>query len=188
MTFLAHRSSLLLMWFGCRRRGSVSLPVSSNWSFYRMETTKTRHDDFPFSHSLQLAFLVEGGGACLIFSFFFFFLGGGWGGGGGGQREESLKCEPVFMFVSGFPSLPTTASSFSFFTTPLPLSIFSSPLSLPVSPRPTLKYNSSRPQLSPHPAVSLYTCQPLLSLPVFVLQSGSRRGPSGRWGEGKPVR
>lgn len=62
------------------------------------------------------------------------------------------------------------------------------PFTLPVSPSPTLKVQFKSAQLSLHPAVSLYTCQTFTLLPVFVLQSGFWRGPSGRRGRGKPIR
>lgn len=102
------------------------------------------------------------------------------------KREEWLKRWPVFMFVSGFPSLfsPQSHNSFSFFSETLPTP-------------PTLKYNSSRPgSTAPPPTTtsSSRSRRPSVHLPtpsvppVFVLRSDSWRAPSGRRGEGKPFR
>lgn len=126
-------------------------------------------------------------------------------GGAESHRGESLKCRPMFMFVSGFPSLSfpsypqqQAASVSSTYTLPLSLSsvclsvsIFSSHPFLPhlstiqVCPKrtcPAFRFFLRRHR---RPSIHLPT---LTVPPVFVLQSGSWRGPSGHRREGKPVR
>lgn len=95
----------------------------------------------------------------------------------------------VWVSLSLLSITPITASHFILVTTlSRSLAHLLFPFTLPVSPSPTLKVQFKSAQLSLHPAVSLYTCQTFTLLPVFVLQSGFWRGPSGRRGRGKPIR
>lgn len=95
----------------------------------------------------------------------------------------------VWVSLSLLSITPITASHFILVTTlSRSLAHLLFPFTLPVSPSPTLKVQFKSAKLSLHPAVSLYTCQTFTLLPVFVLQSGFWRGPSGRRGRGKPIR
>lgn len=90
----------------------------------------------------------------------------------------------VWVSLSLLSITPITASHFILVTT-----LARSP-SFPFHPTClTLSNSESTIQVSPtFPSPSLYTCQTFTLLPVFVLQSGFWRSPSGRRGRGKPIR
>lgn len=134
--------------------------------------------------------------AVWCFSMSYFFMLGHWRGRWrvrfkARKRNHWSVCQCLCLCL-GFPLSPFPHTHNSkplhsrHYTLSLAYLLF--PFTLPVSPSPTLKVQFKSAQLSLYPAFSLYTCQTFTLLPVFVLQSGFWRGPSGRRGGGKPIR
>lgn len=184
VTFLSGHLSSQLMWFGCWRRRQSRSDRLIQLVFLQNGNNKIHRGDFPIPRSLwDVRSLSDGLHVTFVYP---------WQGRGGeqGARERNhwsasqCLCLCLGFPLSLFPLSPTTASSFR---------PSSTPRSLAITPSTPLKHNSSQRQQSPSsrhfPLHRLSVHLPTLTLPpVFVLQSGSRRGPSGCWGGGKPVR
>lgn len=146
-------------------KGNDSPTVWLNWSFYRMKTPDFTVTVFPFLIHCQSAISPRCMEPVWCFPCYICLCVAREGWAPGSQRAESLKQEPVFMFVSGFPSLsffPCTHNSMQLQTlhhTPLHFSLFSPS----ISPSTSLKYSLSQLQLNlsclhfPSTLLSLYT-------------------------------
>ncbi len=157
---------------------------------------------FPFFIHFRLSFLKDIWGLSdafhVIFVYAWLVMGGGEGGGREPERGiiEVLASVYVCVWVSIslFPHThnskqPQFLHQFSF-PLPLSLSIFS-PHSLPLAHRSTIQVSPNwtcPPFTFPPPCCLSIHLPSFTLLPVFVLQSGSWRGPSGHGREGKPVR